>query len=88
MPQTGNIHRYVLKVQGRIPYQAEPIPYDKTTGTRFEVYQSAEDKMWYWTLYLTHFGAAARSARGYKTRQTAEGTIRTAFKAMNWVVEK
>ena len=91
MTKKETVHRYILDVEkmdwGHV---VKLVRYDQTKGTYFEVYRSSEDGWWYWKLYLyaSPHGPAARSARGYKTRQTAQRTIRTAFKAMQWVVQK
>lgn len=63
------------------------IPYDQTKGTRFEIYR--KEGLWYWRLYLAYspHGPVACSGSGYRTRQTAEGTISTALKAMRGVVQ-
>ena len=90
MTKKETVHRYILEVEKRdYGPVVKLVRYGQTKGTYFEVYRSPEDKRWYWELYLAFspHGAAARSARGYKTRQTAEGTIRTAFKAMQWIIQ-
>lgn len=63
-------------------------PQDK--GSHFRVYQCSEDGKWYWELKLAYspYGAAARSARGYRTRQQAERSIGPAFRAMQQVVQR
>ena len=91
MTKKETVHRYILEVEKRDHGpEVKLVRYDQTKGTYFEVYQKPKDGQWHWDLWLANSrqGPAARSARGYKTRQTAEGTIRTAFKAMNWVVQK
>lgn len=92
MAREHNIYRYVVHVK-RWSYVPELnlIPYHRAKGTYFEVYQNSENGRWYWELYLSHSpqGAAARSGveLGYSTRQSAEGSITTAFKAMRDVVQ-
>ena len=81
MAQKESVHRYVLKVYGS---SVGLKPYPKTTGTYFEVYKDSDDGQWYWKLHSagSRHGAAARSGTGYTSRQSAEGTIKTAVMAM------
>ena len=92
MARKESVHRYLIGVEedtnGWSRYELKP--HHKTTGTYFEVYRSSEDNLWHWKLFLasSRHGATARSARGYATRQTAEGTILTAFKAIQDAARK
>ena len=76
-------------VQYQIGLYDKLIPYSRTKGTYFQVYQKPKDGQWHWDLWVAYSpqGPAARSARGYQNRQTAEGSIRTALKAMRGVIQ-
>ena len=81
------------KLERASQYQIGPnnslIPYGRTKGTYFQVYQNPKDGQWHWKLYLAYSpqGPAARSAYGYKNQHIAKATIRTALKAMRNVVQ-
>ena len=91
MTKRGNVHRFVLEAKERpVSYSSVKLkPYDQTTGTYFQVYLSSEENRWNWKLFLASSpqGPAARSSRGYKRRQDAETSIRTAFRAMREVIQ-
>ena len=91
MNKKEEVHRYVLRVEKKdYGHEPELVPYEKSTGDHFEVYRSSEDKMWYWSLHLGNSpqGPAAISWKGYRARQTAEGTIKTAYRAMHGAAVK
>lgn len=65
--------------------QAMRVSYERgQRGSFFWVFQEKKDGTWHWQLFLDRSpqGPAARSGRGYKTRKAAEGSIVTAWRAM------